>query len=107
MRFPTSRLRPLVGACTAALVLAACGSGGGDDSGDQGSAKDSPPSKADFAKARTALTELKADYQAVYDAGAQVQTTSSAYFKSHPDGTAEDAALKPVTTALDAERDGS
>jgi hypothetical protein len=100
MRFPTSRLRPLVGALTAALLLTACGSGGGDDSSDKGAAKDKAPSKADFKEAQTALTDLKADYQAVYDAGTQVQKASVTYFKSHPTGTAEDAAMKPLTTAF-------
>jgi hypothetical protein len=101
MRFPPSRLRPFVGALTAALVLAACGSGGGDGSGEKATAKDSPPSKADFKEAQTALTDLKADYQAVYDSGTRVQQTSVAYFKSNPRATADDAALKPVTTAFD------
>jgi hypothetical protein len=100
MRFSTYRLFRLVGAVTAALVLTACGSGG-DDEGDKAPAKESPPSKADFKEAKKALADLKADYQAVYDAGARVQKTSVAYFKSHPDGTADDAALEPVTTAFD------
>jgi hypothetical protein len=102
MRFPTPRLRPLVGTLTAALVLTACGSGGGEDGEDKATAKDSPPSKADFKEAQTALTDLQADYQAVYDAGTRVQKTSVAYFRSHPTGTADDAAIKPVTTAFDA-----
>jgi hypothetical protein len=101
MRLPTSPLRPLVGAFAAALVLGACGSGAGGDGGDQAAAKDSPPSKADFKEAQSALTDLKADYQAVYDAGTQVQKASVAYFKSHPTGTADDAALAPATKALD------
>ena len=101
MRFSTSRLRPLVGALTAALVLTACGSGSGDDGGDKATAKDSAPNKADFTEAQTALTDLQADYQAVYDAGTRVQKTSVAHFKSHPTGTADDAAFKPVTTAFD------
>ena len=42
-----------------------------------------------------ARTDLQADYQAVYDGGAQVQKTSIAYFKSHPHGKADDAALEP------------
>lgn len=102
MRFPT--FRPLVSALVAALVLSACGSGGEGGSGDgdsKAAAKDTPPSKADFTQARQALTELKADYQAVYDAGTRVQQTSVSYFKSHPTGTADDAALEPVTTAFD------
>ncbi len=99
MRFPTSGLRSLVGALTAVLVLTACGSGGGDDDGHK--VEDSPPSKADFKEAQTALTDLQADYQAVYDAGTRVQKTSVAYFKSHPDGTPDDEAIKPVTTAFD------
>jgi hypothetical protein len=101
MRFPTFLLRPLVGAFAAALVLAACGSGGGNSSGDKATAKYSPPTKADFKHAQSALTDLKADYQAVYDSGSRVQKTSVAYFKSHPRGTADDAALKSVTTAFD------
>jgi hypothetical protein len=101
MRLPTSRVRQLVCIFAAALVLTACGSGSGDDGGDQAAKRDSPPSKADFKEAKSALTDLQADYQAVYDAGAKVQKTSVAYFKSHPSGTADDAALEPVTTAFD------
>ncbi len=101
MRLPVSRLRPLAIALAAALVLAACGSGGGDGGDDKAAAKDSPPSKADFKEAQSALTDLQADYQAVYDAGTAVQKTSVAYFKSHPTGTADDADLKTVTTAFD------
>ena len=100
MRFPTSRLRPLVGALIGAVVLTACG-GGGDDGGDKATPKDSPPSKADFKKAKTELADLQADYQAAYDAGARVQKTAVAYFKSHPDATADDAVFKPVTTAFE------
>lgn len=102
MRFPTSPLRPLVGAAVAALVLTACGSGA-DDGGnsDDKAAKDSAPTKADFKKAQEALTDLKADYQTVYDAGTKVQQTSVAYFKSHPDGTADDEAVESVTTAFE------
>jgi hypothetical protein len=101
MRFWTSRLRAPVGVLAAVLVLTACGSGGGDAGGEKDAATDSPPSKADFTQAKKALADLKTDYQAVYDAGARVQRTSVAYFKSHPDGTADDAALEPVTTAFD------
>jgi hypothetical protein len=100
MRFPTFALRPLVGALTAAVILTACGSGGGDGD-DKAATKDSPPSKADFKEAQTALADLKSDYQAVYDAGTKVQKTSVAYFKSHPTGTPDDAALEPATTAFD------
>ena len=82
-------------------MLTACGSSGGDDTDDKATAKDSTPTKADFKEAQTALTDLKADYQAVYDAGAQVQKTSVAYFKSHPKATADDEALTSVTTAFD------
>jgi hypothetical protein len=100
MRFSTSRLGLLVGALIAALALTACGGGSGDG-GDKAPAKDSPPSKADFKEAKKALADLKADYQAVYDAGAKVQKTSVTYFRSHPDGTADDPVFKPVTTAFD------
>jgi hypothetical protein len=101
MRLRTSRLRPLAGACAAALLLTACGSGGGNEGNDKPAAKDEPPSKADFTKAETALTELQADYQAVYDAGARVQKTSVAYFKSHPRATAADPTFRPLVEALD------
>ena len=85
MRFPTSSLRPLVVALAGAVVLTACGSGGGGEGGgEKAAAKDTPPSKVDFTEAKTALADLKADYQAVYDAGTKVQKTSVAYFKSHP-----------------------
>jgi hypothetical protein len=99
MRLPTSRLSPLVGVLAAAVVLTACGSGGGDDDGDK--APKSPPSKADFKEAKKGLADLKADYQAVYVAGAQVQKTSVGYFKTHPNGTADDATLESATTAFD------
>ncbi len=101
MRFSTTRSRSFAGALAAALVLTACG-GSGKGEADKAAAEDRPPSKGDFKKAQTALTDLKADYQAVYDAGAKVQKTSVTYFKSHPQGTADDAALEPVTTAFDA-----
>ena len=101
MRPLTSRLRPLAGACAATLVLAACGSSGGDETKEKPAAKDSPPSKADFTKAETALTDLQADYQAVYDAGARVQKTSVAYFKSHPRATADDPTFEPLVAALE------
>jgi hypothetical protein len=99
MPFSPSRLGPLVGAVAAALVLAACG-GGEKDSGEQAPAKDSPPSKADFQKAEKALSGLQRDYQAAYDAGARLQKASVAYFKSHPTGTPDDAALDSVRTAF-------
>lgn len=98
VRFSTSRLLPLLGLLAAAVVLTACGSG---DDGDKASRKESPPSKADFKEAKKGLADLKADYQAVYDAGTQVQKTSVAYFKSHPRGTADDAALKSVSSSFD------
>ncbi len=102
MRFPTSSLRPLVAALAAAVVLTACGGGGGGEGGgEKAASNDTPPSKVDFTEAKTALADLKADYQAVYDAGTKVQKTSVAYFKSHPKGTADDAALESVTTAFD------
>jgi hypothetical protein len=103
MRSLDTRIR-LVGALAAALLLTACGSSGGDDSGDGGdkpAAKDTAPTKADFKEAQTALTDLKADYQAVYEAGGTVQKTSVAYFKSNPKGTADDAALDDVKTAFE------
>ncbi len=95
-----ARLRALAGTLTAAVVLTACG-GGGDDAKDEPTPKDSPPSKADFQQAQKALTGLQADYQAVYDAGARLQKKSVSYFKTHPDGTADDAVFEPLSTAFD------
>lgn len=98
MQVPHSRLRPLLGALVAALVLTACGGG---DGGESSPAKEAAPTKDDFKKAKSALADLKADYQTAYDAGAEVQKTTIAHFKSNPDATAEDPEIKSVTTAFD------